>query len=90
MNTTIVHAGQLRLQDIPDEVELYSDPSGSAGRAFGVSTGWRPDDAEMSPYVKLLGMLVGLGAWVGVPTTHIHTHAQPHPHKYTRPNTLAT
>ena len=37
------------------------DPMGSAGKAFGVGTGWRPDDTEMSPYIKLFGMLFGLG-----------------------------
>jgi hypothetical protein len=47
---------------LPAQVELLADPAGEAGRDFGVSRGWRPDDDEMSPYVKLLGMLVGLGA----------------------------
>lgn len=42
-------------------VTLMVDPTGRAGRAFGVGTGWRPDDTEMSPYVKLFGMLWGLG-----------------------------
>lgn len=42
-------------------VTLMVDPLGEAGRAFGVGTGWRPDDKEMSPYVKLFGMLWGLG-----------------------------
>ncbi len=42
-------------------VELMVDPMGSAGKAFGVGTGWRPDDTEMSPYIKLFGMLFGLG-----------------------------
>mmetsp|Transcript_8590 Transcript_8590/g.15567 ORF Transcript_8590/g.15567 Transcript_8590/m.15567 type:complete len:306 (+) Transcript_8590:190-1107(+) len=48
-------------------VELLVDPLGNAGRAFGVGTGWRPDDDEMSPYVKLFGMLFGLGAWATLP-----------------------
>lgn len=48
-------------------VELLVDPLGNAGRAFGVGTGWRPDDADMSPYVKLFGMLFGLGAWATLP-----------------------
>jgi len=29
--------------------------------------GWRPEDTDMNPYVKLLGMLVGLGAWATLP-----------------------
>ena len=44
-----------------DVVTLMFDPMGRAGNAFGVGTGWRPDDAEMSPYIKLFGMLFGLG-----------------------------
>ncbi|KAL7542392.1 hypothetical protein ACHAXR_011742 [Thalassiosira sp. AJA248-18] len=48
-------------------VTLMVDPLGRAGRAFGVGTGWRPDDKDMSPYVKLFGMLWGLGAWATLP-----------------------
>lgn len=55
------------LVDLPADVELFADPDGSAGRAAGVSQGWRPEDGAMSPYVKLLGMLVGLGAWATLP-----------------------
>ena len=42
-------------------VVLMIDPMGTAGRAFGVGRGWKPDDEDMSPYVKLFGMLFGLG-----------------------------
>ena len=49
------------------KVELFVDPSGQAGRDFGVVRGWKPDDDEMSPYVKLFGMLWGLGAWATLP-----------------------
>ena len=35
--------------DIPDEVQLYSAPSGAAGRQFGVGTGWRPDTSVSAP-----------------------------------------
>ena len=49
------------------EVELLSDPLGSAGRAFGVSRGWIPEE-EISPYLKLFGMLWGLGAWATLPS----------------------
>jgi hypothetical protein len=61
------------LLDLPDELELLSDEAGEAGRAFAVGRGWLPDTTSLrlggsgvavplSPYVKLLGMLVGLGA----------------------------
>lgn len=50
-----------------DSVTLMIDPLGKAGLAFGVGRGWRPDDKEMSPYVKLFGMLFGLGAWATLP-----------------------
>jgi len=49
------------------DVEVMIDPSGAAGRSFGVGQGWRPDDDEMSPYLKLFGMLWGLGAWATLP-----------------------
>lgn len=48
-------------------VELFIDPKGEAGRQFGVGRGWKPDDEEMSPYLKLFGMLFGLGAWATLP-----------------------
>ena len=47
------------LLDLPDEVELLADPTGAAGRRFGCDRGFRPDDAELNPYVKLA--VVGLG-----------------------------
>jgi len=53
--------------DTENAVELLVDPSGKAGRAFGVGLGWRPDDEEMSPFLKLFGMLWGLGAWATLP-----------------------
>lgn len=49
-------------------VELLIDPLGECGRKFGVGVGWRPDDEEMSPYLKLFGMLWGLGAWATLPS----------------------
>ena len=48
-------------------ITLMVDPLGRVGRAFGVGRGWRPDDVDMSPYLKLLGMLWGLGAWATLP-----------------------
>jgi len=50
-----------------EQVQIFVDPNGEAGRKFNVGRGWRPDDAEMSPYLKLFGMLWGLGAWATLP-----------------------
>lgn len=50
--------------DISDQgVTLMVDPDGQAGRAFGVGRGWLPEDEGISPFLKLFGMLFGLGAW---------------------------
>eukprot|EP00636_Phaeomonas_parva_P012435 CAMPEP_0118863774 /NCGR_PEP_ID=MMETSP1163-20130328/8530_1 /TAXON_ID=124430 /ORGANISM="Phaeomonas parva, Strain CCMP2877" /LENGTH=184 /DNA_ID=CAMNT_0006797807 /DNA_START=65 /DNA_END=616 /DNA_ORIENTATION=+ len=54
--------------DLPAKVELLSDPEGTAGRAFGVSRGWLPDNEDVSPYLKLFGMLWGLGAGGTLPS----------------------
>ena len=53
---------------LPEDVELLSDEAGQAGRDFGCSTGWLPENDDVSPYAKLLGMLVGLGAWNTLPS----------------------
>ena len=53
--------------DLPADVELLSDEAGEAGRRFGVSTGWLPD-SDLNPYLKLLGMLLGLGASATLPS----------------------
>ena len=53
--------------DLPEEVEILSDPMGAAGKAFDVGRGWLPDDDSISPYAKLFGMLVGLGAPMTLP-----------------------
>jgi len=55
-----------QLTDLPTDIELYSDPLGEAGKKFNCSRGWRPDDLS-NPYVKLFGMLFGLGAWATLP-----------------------
>uniref|UniRef100_A0A7S3JWJ4 Alkyl hydroperoxide reductase subunit C/ Thiol specific antioxidant domain-containing protein n=1 Tax=Aureoumbra lagunensis TaxID=44058 RepID=A0A7S3JWJ4_9STRA len=64
------------LLELSSSVDLLSDPDGAAGRAFGVSRGWMPDDDKLeifsisiplSPYGKLFGMLWGLGAWATLP-----------------------
>jgi hypothetical protein len=66
---TLVNMLDLKTDATSDDaiVELFIDPKGEAGRAFGVGTGWRPEDEEMSPYFKLFGMLFGLGAWATLP-----------------------
>ena len=50
-----------QLVDLPDAVELLADPTGEAGRRFGVSRGFRPDDAALSPNAKLFVVGIGLG-----------------------------
>lgn len=58
------------LLDIPGEVELLSDPAGEAGRRFGVSRGFRPDDPDfvLSPTVKLFFLAIGIGPpWMTLP-----------------------
>ena len=48
------------LLELPDSVELFADPSGEAGRRFGVSQGWMPD-ASFSANLKLFWVGIGLG-----------------------------
>ena len=73
--------------DLPPNVELLSDPSGAAGLQFGVARGFRPDDASLSPYVKLFAMLFGLGAPFTLPFViagylgnpgGVHGYSRPH------------
>jgi len=40
-------------------IEIFPDPTGEAGRRFGVDRGWRPDDTNLPPLLKLT--VVGLG-----------------------------
>ncbi|VEU44479.1 unnamed protein product [Pseudo-nitzschia multistriata] len=62
-----------RLLDFPTggggvEIELLSDPHGEAGRAFGVSRGFRPDDDSLSPFVKQFCSGIGIGPpWMTLP-----------------------
>ncbi|KAJ1624070.1 hypothetical protein T492DRAFT_1050035 [Pavlovales sp. CCMP2436] len=49
------------LLDLPAEFELLSDETGEAGRRFGVSRGFRPDDENLSPELKLFVVGIGLG-----------------------------
>ena len=56
----------------PEEMVLLSDPTGEAGRRFGVSRGFRPDDAGLSAYVKLFVVGIGLGPpWGTLPAVGI-------------------
>jgi len=56
------------LLDLPSQIEVLADPAGEAGRAFGVSRGWRPDDSYLNPYLKLYLMLFGLGPRATLPS----------------------
>lgn len=57
-----------QLVDLPDDISVWVDGTGAAGRAFGVGRGWLPDHANgVNPYLKLFGMLWGLGAWATLP-----------------------
>lgn len=46
--------------DLPEAVEVLADPVGEAGRKFGVSRGFAPDE-DLSPFVKLFVVGIGLG-----------------------------
>jgi AhpC/TSA antioxidant enzyme len=57
-----------RYVDLPaKDMEVWIDPTGAAGRAFGVNRGWLPENRDLHPYLKLTGMLIGLGAWASLP-----------------------
>lgn len=50
------------------EIELLSDPRGEAGRKFGVSRGFRPDDESLSPFAKQFCSGIGIGPpWMTLP-----------------------
>ena len=53
--------------DIENQVELFVDPLGNAGKDFGAGRGWLAENDEVSPFLKLFGMLFGLGAWATLP-----------------------
>ena len=55
--------------DLPTNgnIELWTDNTGAAARKFGVERGWLPDEKEINPFLKLFGMLWGLGAWATLP-----------------------
>jgi hypothetical protein len=49
------------LLDAPRELEWLSDPTGEAGRAFGVDRGFRPDDDSLPPLAKQFATGIGIG-----------------------------
>jgi hypothetical protein len=49
--------------NLPDDIELWVDNTGQAARTFGVGQGWLPENKDINPFLKLFGMLFGLGAW---------------------------
>ena len=49
------------LLDLPGTIEVFADPSGEAGRRFGVSRGFQPDSSRLSPFAKLFAMGIGIG-----------------------------
>ena len=49
------------LLELPETMELYADPAGEAGRRFGVSRGFRPDDCRFTPALRLFCMGIGIG-----------------------------
>jgi len=53
--------------ELPDDIDIWVDNTGSAGRTFGAERGWLPDDDSVNPFLKLFGMLWGLGAWATLP-----------------------
>ena len=49
------------------KVDTFVDNQGKAGKMFGVGRGWLPDNEDVNPFLKLFGMLWGLGAWATLP-----------------------
>merc|ERR1740139_704121 len=58
----------VKMLDLPPDVEVLADPSGEAGRKFGVSRGFRSEDEKMPPFVKLFFLGIGIGPpWMTLP-----------------------
>lgn len=51
-----------------NEVDLFVDNTGEVGKQWGCNRGWLPDNDDVSPYLKIFGMLLGLGAWATLPS----------------------
>ena len=65
--------------DMPSEIELLSDPTGEAGRRFGVSRGFRPDDSNIPAFLKLfvMGVVGGPGSWMTLPAVLVGYFGSP-------------
>jgi hypothetical protein len=51
--------------DLPKELEVFADPTGIAGRKFGVDKGFRPDDNLIPTALKVTVVGLGFGPpWV--------------------------
>jgi hypothetical protein len=61
----------LTLADMVDldtsKVDLFVYNTGEAGKKWGVGRGWLPDNDDVNPFLKLFGMLFGLGAYATLP-----------------------
>jgi hypothetical protein len=61
----------LALADLVDldtsKVDLFVDNIGVAGKQWGVGRGWLPENNDVNPFLKLFGMLWGLGAYATLP-----------------------
>jgi hypothetical protein len=56
------------LLELPAAIEIYADPTGEAGRSFGVSRGFRPDDTNLPPFLKTTVVGLGFGPpWMTLP-----------------------
>ena len=49
------------------KVDIFVDNTGEVGKKWGVGRGWLADDDGVNPFLKLFGMLWGLGAWATLP-----------------------
>jgi hypothetical protein len=49
------------------KVDVFVDNTGAVGKEWGVGRGWLADDDSINPFLKLFGMLWGLGAWATLP-----------------------
>jgi hypothetical protein len=63
------------LLDLPNELELLSDETGEAGRAFAVGRGWLPDQTSL----RLGGLAVPLSPYVKVRRDRtVYVYVTPH------------
>lgn len=61
----------LKLAELVDldtsQVDLFVDNTGAVGKQWGTEKGWLPENEDVNPFLKLFGMLFGLGAWATLP-----------------------